>query len=103
MNLRELVDRILVAVLPELVLRKPIRWRRRARSTRSNPCGVNEFRQALLSSETLRTVDWCGSHKKMSISQDEWVRLVKTLGWEEYQRHSTSNFGQRRSSFSGGR
>jgi hypothetical protein len=75
MNPRELVDRIRSGPA-ELVLRKPLRFRRR---TRSNPCDFNEFLQALQSSETIRNVD-CGDHMQLSITEHEWVLLVKTLG-----------------------
>jgi hypothetical protein len=60
----------------ELVLKEPLRFRRR---TRSNPCDFNEFLQALQSSETIRTVQ-CGSQQRLDITEDEWVLLVKTLG-----------------------
>jgi hypothetical protein len=75
MNPRELVDHIRSGPA-ELVLDEPLRFRRR---TRSNPCDFNEFLQALQSSETIRTVI-CNSHQGLSITPDEWVRLVKTLG-----------------------
>jgi hypothetical protein len=76
MNARELVDHIHSGPA-ELVLNKALpRFRRR---TRSNPCDFNEFLQALQSSETIRTVI-CSSQLRLSITEDEWVLLVKTLG-----------------------
>jgi hypothetical protein len=50
MNPRELVDHIRSGPA-ELVLSKPLRFRRR---TRSNPCDFSEFLQALQSTETIR-------------------------------------------------
>jgi hypothetical protein len=76
MNPRELVDHIRSGPA-ELILSEPLpRFRRR---TRSNPCDFNEFLQTLQSSETIRTVN-CDSHRKLNISEDEWVLLLKTLG-----------------------
>jgi hypothetical protein len=75
MNPRELVDHIRSGPA-ELVLDKPLRFRRR---TRSNPCDFNEFLQALQSSGTIRTVR-CGSQLLLSTSEDHWVLLVKALG-----------------------
>jgi hypothetical protein len=76
MNARELVDHIHSGPA-ELVLNKALpRFRPR---TRSNPCDFNEFLQALQSSETIRTVI-CSSQLRLSITEDEWVILVKTLG-----------------------
>jgi hypothetical protein len=75
MNPRELVDHIHSGPA-NLVLDKPLRFRRR---TRSNPCDFNEFLQALQSSETIRYID-CESYHTLGISEDEWVLLVKTLG-----------------------
>jgi hypothetical protein len=75
MNPRELVDHIRSGP-SELMLREPLRFRRR---TRSNPCGFNEFLQALQASETIRDVD-CYSHQRLGITEDEWVFLVKTIG-----------------------
>jgi hypothetical protein len=75
MNPHELVDHIRSGPAV-LVLRKPLRFRRRERS---NPCDFNEFLQALRSSEVIRTV-LCGSHQEVEITEDEWVLLVKTLG-----------------------
>jgi hypothetical protein len=75
MNPRELVDHIRSGPA-KLVLNIPLRFRRR---TRSNPCDFNEFLQALQSSETIRDVE-CESHRKLNISEDEWVLLLKTLG-----------------------
>jgi hypothetical protein len=73
---RELVENIRSGPA-KLVLRNPLpRFRRR---TRSYPCDFNEFLQALQSSETIRWVE-CESHRKLNISEDEWVLLVKTLG-----------------------
>jgi hypothetical protein len=72
MNIRELVDHIRSGPA-ELVLDKPLRFRRR---TRSNPCDFNEFLQALQSSETIRNVT-CKQH---ICPDDEWVLLVKTIG-----------------------
>jgi hypothetical protein len=76
MNPRELVDHIRNGRPTELVLNAPLRFRRR---TRSNPCDFNEFLQALQSSETIRTVI-CHSHARVGLTEDEWVRLIKTLG-----------------------
>jgi hypothetical protein len=75
MNPRELADHIRSGPA-ELVLLGPLRFRRR---TRSNPCDFNEFLQALQSSKTIRTVK-CRSQLLLSISEDEWVLLGKTLG-----------------------
>jgi hypothetical protein len=76
MNARELVDYIRNGPA-KLALDKPLpRFRRR---TRSNPCDFNEFLQALQSSETIRDVT-CSSHRKLNISEDEWVLLLKALG-----------------------
>jgi hypothetical protein len=47
---------------------------------RSNhPCDFNEFLEALQSNETIRDVQ-CRSQLRLSITEDEWVLLVKTLG-----------------------
>jgi hypothetical protein len=75
MNPRELVDHIRSGPA-QLVLNKPLRFRRR---TRSNSCDFNEFLQALQSSETIRSVEW-KSHTELGITEDEWVLLLKTLG-----------------------
>jgi hypothetical protein len=75
MNPREIVD-LIRSGPAELVLREPIRFRRR---TRSNPCGFNEFLQALQSTETIRSVDCC-SYQELGITADEWVLLTKTIG-----------------------
>jgi hypothetical protein len=75
MNPRELVDHIRSGPA-KLVLNMPLRFRRR---TRSNPCDFNVFLQALQSSETIRDVE-CESHRKLNISEDEWVLLLKALG-----------------------
>jgi hypothetical protein len=75
MNPSELVDHIRSGPA-ELVLDKPLRFRRR---TRSNPCDFNEFLQALESSEMIQDV-FCASHLKLDILEDEWVLLVKTIG-----------------------
>jgi hypothetical protein len=75
MNPRELVDHIRSGPA-ELVLDKPLRFRRR---TRSNPCDFNEFLEALRSSETIRTIE-CDCFRNLDITEDEWVLLVKTLG-----------------------
>jgi hypothetical protein len=75
MNPRELVDHIRSGP-SRLVLDKPLRFRRR---TRSNPCDIDEFLQALQSSETIRDVS-CFSHQALGITEDEWVLLVQTLG-----------------------
>jgi hypothetical protein len=75
MNPRELVDHIRSG--PEdLGLNEPLRFRRR---TRSNPCDFNEFIQALEASDTIRTVE-CLPHRELGITEDEWVRVIKTLG-----------------------
>jgi hypothetical protein len=60
----------------ELVLDKPLRFRHR---THSKPCDFNEFLQAVQSSETIRT-GICRSQVLLSISEDQWVLLVKALG-----------------------
>jgi hypothetical protein len=75
MNPRELVDHIRSGPA-KLVLDGPLRFRRR---TRSNPCDFNEFLQALQSSETIRIIIW-RSQLRLGISENEWVRLVKTIG-----------------------
>jgi hypothetical protein len=75
MNPRGLVDHIRSGPT-ELVLEEPLRFRRR---TRSNPCDFNEFLEALQSNETIRRAV-CGHQKELSISEAEWVLLVKTLG-----------------------
>jgi hypothetical protein len=75
MNPRELVDHIRSGPA-ELLLEEPLRFRRR---TRSNPCDLNDFLQALRSSETIQIVE-CLSHLDLGISEDDWVLLVKTLG-----------------------
>jgi hypothetical protein len=76
MNARELVDHIRSGPA-KLVLDKSLpRFRRR---TRSNPCDFNEFLQALQSSKTIQAVQ-CRSQLRLSITEDEWVLLVKTLG-----------------------
>jgi hypothetical protein len=75
MNPRELVDHIRSGP-SELLLDFPLRFRRR---TRSNPCDFNEFLQALQSSETIRTVR-CRSHIDLSVTEDQWILLVKTIG-----------------------
>jgi predicted metal-dependent HD superfamily phosphohydrolase len=75
MNPRELVEHIRSGPA-ELVLDKPLRFRRR---TRSNPCDFNEFLQALQSSETIRTVT-CYFRLRLSITEDEWVLLVQRIG-----------------------
>jgi hypothetical protein len=71
----ELVDHIRSGPA-ELGLNKPLRFRR---GTHSNPCDLNEFLQALQTSETIRDVE-CGSHLQLGISEDEWVLLIRTLG-----------------------
>jgi hypothetical protein len=75
MNPRELVDHIRSGPV-ELTIDKPLRFRRR---TRSNPCDFNEFLDALQSIETIRNVT-CWTQLRLSITEDEWVLLVKTLG-----------------------
>jgi hypothetical protein len=75
MNSSELMDHIRSGPA-ELVLHEPLRFRRRKRS---HLCGFNEFLQALGSSETIRSV-YCHPHRDLNISEDEWLRLVKTLG-----------------------
>jgi hypothetical protein len=75
MNPRELVDHIRTGPA-ELVLLEPLRLRRRRRS---NPCDFNEFLQALLSSETIRSVT-CDVRQRLGIARDQWVLLVQTLG-----------------------
>jgi hypothetical protein len=75
MNLRELVDHIRSGPT-ELVLDKPRRFRSR---NCYNPCDFNQFLQALQSSETIRRVI-CKSQLLLSISEDQWVLLVKALG-----------------------
>jgi hypothetical protein len=71
MNPRELVDYIRSGPA-ELVLHEPL-------SFRSSPCDFDEFLQALASSETIRSVN-CISHQELSITEDEWVLLIKTIG-----------------------
>jgi hypothetical protein len=83
MNPRELADHIHSGPA-KLVLDKPLRLRRR---TRSNPCGFNEFIQALQSSETIRIV-LCKSHEHLNIAESQWVLPVKALGCWVYQRYS---------------
>jgi hypothetical protein len=79
MDSRELVDQIRSGPA-ELVLDKPIHFRRRrCFNGRFNPCDFDKFLQALQSSETIRTF-YCGSHRELGISEDEWVLLVKALG-----------------------
>jgi hypothetical protein len=75
MNPREIVDRIRSGPA-QLTLDEPLRFRRR---TRSNPCDFNDFLEALQSSETIRDVS-CFSQLALDITEDEWVRLVKTIG-----------------------
>jgi hypothetical protein len=75
MNPRDLVDHIRTGPT-NLVLDKPLRFRRRSRSS---PCDFDEFLHALQSSETIRTVT-CKSQLRLSITQDEWALLVKTIG-----------------------
>jgi hypothetical protein len=94
MNPRELVDHIRSGPA-ELVLDKPLRFRRR---TRSNPCDFSEFLRALQSNETIRTAE-CGTHQTLGITEHEWVLLVKTLGSIKgienltlYCRHGSRNF-----------
>jgi hypothetical protein len=94
MNPSELVDHIRSGPT-ELVLHEPLRFLRR---TRSNPCDFSEFLQALQSSETIRTVK-SYSHLDLCITEDEWIRLVKTLGGikdiqnlQLYCKHGSSNF-----------
>jgi hypothetical protein len=82
MNPRELVDHIRTGPA-ELVLLEPLRLRRRRRS---NPCDFNEFLQALLSSETIRSVT-CDVRQRLGIARDQWVLLVQIHAWED-QRHS---------------
>jgi hypothetical protein len=77
MNARELVDRIRSGP-SSLMLLKPIRFRPR-RSHRSNPCDFNDLLQALQSSETIRDV-YLLSRLMIGISEEQWVRLVKTIG-----------------------
>jgi hypothetical protein len=75
MNPHELLDHIRSGSA-ELVLRAPLRF---PGQTSSTPYAFNELVQALQSSETIRSVD-CYSHQQLGITEDEWVRLVKTLG-----------------------
>jgi hypothetical protein len=75
MNAHELVDHIRSGPT-EILLNKPLRFRRR---TRSNPCDFNEFLQALQSNETIQTAE-VGAHHLLGVSEDEWVLLVQTLG-----------------------
>jgi hypothetical protein len=73
MNSRELVDHIRSGPT-ELVLDKPLRF-----PPRSNQYDFNEFLQALETSETIRAVT-CKSQLQLSITEDEWVLLIKTIG-----------------------
>ncbi len=73
MNSRELVDHIRSGPA-ELLLDKPLRF-----PPRSNPYDFNELLKALETSETIRAVT-CKSQLQLSITEDEWVLLVKTLG-----------------------
>jgi hypothetical protein len=82
MNPSGLVDHIRSGP-EELLLDKPLRFRRRMRS---NPCDFNEFLQALRASETIRTVD-CGPHTELEITEDKWELLVKTLGRIKHIEH----------------
>jgi hypothetical protein len=75
MNPRELVDHIRSGPA-SLVLEGPLRFHRQ---TSSNPCDFNEFLQALQSSEMIRDVT-CKSQLSLSISEDQWVLLVRTIG-----------------------
>jgi hypothetical protein len=75
MNPRELVNYIRSGP-KTLLLDFPLRFRRR---TRSDPCDFNEFLQALQSSETIRATK-CRSHVELSVTEDQWVLLVKALG-----------------------
>jgi hypothetical protein len=75
MNPRELVDHIRSGPA-ELVLDESLRFRRRMRS---NQCDFNEFLEDLQSSEPIRAVT-CKSQLHVSIPEDKWVLLVKTLG-----------------------
>jgi hypothetical protein len=75
MNPRDIVDRIRSGPA-QLMLDEPLRFRRR---TRSNPCHFNDFLEALQSSETIRDVS-CFSQLVSDITEDEWVRLLKTIG-----------------------
>jgi hypothetical protein len=84
MNARELVDHIRSGPV-ELVLNKPLRFRRR---TRSNPCDSNEFLRALQSSKTIRKVI-CWSQLQLGVAEDEWVLLVKTPGSIRYIQNLT--------------
>jgi hypothetical protein len=79
MNSRELVDHIRSGPA-DLDLCRPLRFRRRTWfNWRFNPCDFDELLQALQSSTTIQDVH-CGSHLLLCITEEEWVRLVKTLG-----------------------
>jgi hypothetical protein len=75
MNTRELMDHIRSGPA-ELELDEPLRFRRR---TRSSPCDFNDFLEALEANETIRSVE-CASREELDISEDQWFRLVKSLG-----------------------
>jgi hypothetical protein len=75
MNPRELVDYIRSGPT-ELKLDEPLRF---LRQKRSHICDFSEFIQALQSNETIQSVN-CDSHHELSITEEEWVHLVKTLG-----------------------
>jgi hypothetical protein len=74
MNACELVDHIRSGPV-KLMLVKKLRFRRR---TRSNPCDFNELLKALRCSKTIRDILF-GSMVDLGVSEDEWVRLVKTI------------------------
>jgi hypothetical protein len=79
MNSSELIDYIRSGPAA-LHLDKPLRFRRRTwLNWRFNPCDFDELLRALQSSKTIQDV-FCGSHLELGITEDEWVRLVKTIG-----------------------
>jgi hypothetical protein len=77
MNACELVDHIRSGPA-SLRLCTPLRFRPR-RLHRYNPCDFNDLLKALRCSETIRNVFGL-SRLTMGISEEQWVRLVKTIG-----------------------
>jgi hypothetical protein len=73
MDSRELVDHIR-SCPTELVLDKPLRF-----PPRSNPYDFSDFLFALEASETIRPVT-CKAQRQLSVTEDEWVLLISTLG-----------------------